>query len=143
MGLLVGPAGRTSWTDQLDGPAGRTSWTDQLDRPAGQTSWTDQLDRPAGRTSWTDQLDGPAGRTSWTDQLDGPAGQTSSFYLKPWPVRIFEDFPFSLYIVAASESDEGLVFCPATPPPCSSVPLPHSALSWILREVEILASSSL
>ena len=44
------------------------------------------------------------------DQLDGPAGQTSSFYLKPWPVRIFEDFTFSLYIVAASESDEGLVF---------------------------------
>ena len=83
MGLLVGPAGRTSWTDQLDGPA--------------------------GQTSWTDQLDGPAGRTSWTNQLDGPAGQTSSFYLKPWPVRIFEDYPFSLYIVAASESDEGLV----------------------------------
>ena len=54
-------------------------------------------------------LVGPAGRTSETDQLDGPAGRTSSFYLKPWPVRIFEDFPFSLYIVAASESDEGLV----------------------------------
>ena len=30
-------------------------------------------------------------------------------YLKPWPVRIFEDWPFSSYIVAASESDEGLV----------------------------------
>ena len=44
------------------------------------------------------------------DQLDRPAGQTSSFYLKPWPVCIFEDFPFRLYIVAASESDEGLVF---------------------------------
>ena len=68
------------------------------------------LVRPAGRTSWTDQLDGPAGQTSLTNQLDGPAGQTSSFYLKPWPVRIFEDYPFSLYIVAASESDEGLVF---------------------------------
>ena len=54
----------------------------------------------ASRTSWTDQL---------TDQLDGPAGQTSSFYLKPWPVRIFKDFPFSLYIVADSETDEGLV----------------------------------
>ena len=54
-------------------------------------------------------LVGPAGRTSWTDQLDRPAGRTSSFYLKPWPVRIFEGFPFSLYIVAASESDEGLV----------------------------------
>ena len=67
------------------------------------------LVRPAGRTSWKDQLYRPAGRTSWTDQLDRSAGQTSSFYLKPWPVRIFEDFPFSLYIVAASESDEGLV----------------------------------
>ena len=77
---------------------------------ASQTTWTDQLDGPAGRTSWTDQLDRPAGRTSWTDQLDRPAGRTSSFYLKPWPVCIFEDFPFSLYIVAASESDEGLVF---------------------------------
>ena len=52
----------------------------------------------------------PAGRTSWTDQLDEPAGQISSFYLKPWPVLIFKDFPFSLYIVAASESDEGLVY---------------------------------
>ena len=30
MGLQVGPAGRTSWTDQLDGSAGRTSWTDQF-----------------------------------------------------------------------------------------------------------------
>ena len=107
---LEGPAGWTSWTDQLDGPAGRTSWTYQLDEPAGRTSWTDQLDRSAGRTSWTDHLDVPAGQTSWTDQLDGPAGRTSSFYLKPWPVRIFEDYPFSLYIVAASESDEGLVF---------------------------------
>ena len=63
----------------------------------------------ASRTSWTDQLYGPAGQTSWTDQLDGPAGQTSSFYLKPWPVCIFEDWPSSLYIVADSESGEGLV----------------------------------
>ena len=55
------------------------------------------------------KMHGPAGRTSWTDQLDGPAGQTSSFYLKSWPVRIFEDFCLSLYIVAASEFDEGLV----------------------------------
>ena len=31
-----------------------------------------------------------------------PAGQTNSLYLKPWP--------FSLYILAASEFDEGLVF---------------------------------
>ena len=29
-GLLVRPAGWTSWTDQLDGPAGQTSWTDQF-----------------------------------------------------------------------------------------------------------------
>ena len=50
-----------------------------------------------------------ASQTSWTDQLDRPAGQTIFFYLKHWSVRIFEDFPFSLYIVAASESDEGLV----------------------------------
>ena len=55
----------------------------------------------ASQTSWTDQLDSPA---------DRPAGQTSYFYLKPWPVRIFAYFPFSLYIVAASESDKGLVF---------------------------------
>ena len=69
----------------------------------------------ASWTSWTDKLDGPAGRISWTDQLDGLAGQTSSFYLKPWPVRIFEDLPFSLHIVAASESDEGLVHFGETP----------------------------
>ena len=62
------------------------------------------------QTSWMYQPDGPAGHTSWTNQLDGPAGQTSSFYMKPWPVRIFEDFPLSLYSVAASESDESLVF---------------------------------
>ena len=55
-------------------------------------------------------VNGSASRTSWTDQPDGPAGRTSSFYLKPWPVRIFKDFPFSSYIVAASESDEGLVY---------------------------------
>ena len=72
MGLLVRPAGQTSWTDQLDRPARRTSWTDQLDRPARRTSWTDQLNTPAERTSWTDQLDWPAGQTSCTDQLDGP-----------------------------------------------------------------------
>ena len=54
-------------------------------------------------------LDRPVVRTSWTDQLDRSSGRTSSLYLKPWPVRIFEDSPFSLYIVAASESDEGLV----------------------------------
>ena len=97
-------------TNQLDRLAGRTSWMDQLDGPAGRTSQTDQLDRPTGRTSWTNQLNRPAERTSQTYLLDRSAGRTSSFYLKPWPVRIFEDFPFSLYIVAASESDEGLVF---------------------------------
>ena len=62
------------------------------------------------KISWTNQLDGPAGQTSWTDQLDGPAGRISSLYLKPWPVCIFKDWPFSLYIVTASESDEGLIF---------------------------------
>ena len=41
--------------------------------------------------------------------LDRPAERTSSFYLKPWPVHIFEDLPFSLYIVAASKSNEVLV----------------------------------
>ena len=56
-----------------------------------------------------DHLDRPAGQTSWTDQLDRPAGRTSPFYFKPWPVRILKDFPFSLYIVAAFESDKGLV----------------------------------
>ena len=60
------------------------------------------LVRPAGQTSWADQLDRPAGRTSWTDQF---------FLVEALAIRIgiFEDFPFSLYIVAASESDEGLV----------------------------------
>ena len=67
------------------------------------------MDRPAGQTSSTDQLDGPAGRISWTEQMDESAGRNRSLYLKPWPVRIFEDWPFSLYIIAASESDEGLV----------------------------------
>ena len=69
----------------------------------------DQLDGLAGWTSWTDQLDGPAGWTSWIVQLDRLAGRTSSLYLKLWPVRIFVDSILSLYIVAASESDEGLV----------------------------------
>ena len=40
---------------------------------------------------------------------DRPAGRTSSLYLKPWPVRTFKDWHLRLYIVAASESDEGLV----------------------------------
>ena len=68
------------------------------------------VNRSASKTSWMDQLDGSAGQTSWTDKPDRPAGRISSFYLKPWPVRLVEDFPFSLYIVAASESDEGLVY---------------------------------
>ena len=34
---------------------------------------------------------------------------TTLQHLKPWPVHIFDDWPFSLYIVTASESDEGLV----------------------------------
>ena len=81
-----------------------------VDGSASWTSWMDQLDGPAGTTSWTDQLDRPAGRISWTDQLDWPIGRTSSLYLKTWPVCIFEDWPFSLYVVAASESDRGIVF---------------------------------
>ena len=48
--------------------------------------------------------DKPARWISYSDQLVGSAG-----HLKPKPVRIFEDSPVSLYIVAASESDEGLV----------------------------------
>ena len=67
------------------------------------------LDVPAGWTSWIDQLDRSAGQISWMDQLDGSAGQISSLYSKPWPVRIFEDSPFSLKIVAASKADKGLV----------------------------------
>ena len=62
--------------------------------------WTDQLDGPAGRTSWTDQLDGPAGQTSWTDQF---------FFFEALASLLIRRFSFSLYIVAASESDEGLV----------------------------------
>ena len=65
---------------------------------------------PAWWTSWTGQLEGPAGWTSWTDQLHGRAGQTRSFYLKPWPVCKFEDCHFRAYIVAASKSNEDLVF---------------------------------
>ena len=75
----------------------------QLVRPAGRTSWTDQLNGLAGRTSWTDKL-------GWIDQLDRPVGWTSYFYLKPWPVRIFKDWTFSLYIVAASMSVKDLVY---------------------------------
>ena len=60
----------------------------------------------ASQTSWTDQLYRSAVQTSWMDQQDRPGGWTSSFYI----LFIFEDFPFSLYIVAASESDEGLVY---------------------------------
>ena len=77
---------------------------------AGYSTRVEDDRRPTYQPNLQSILDGPAGRTSWTNHLYGPAGQTSSFYLKPWPVRIFEDFPFSLYIVAASESDEGLVF---------------------------------
>ena len=77
---------------------------------AWQISLMDQQDGSARRISWTDQLDKPADQTSWMDQPDGPAGQYSSLYLAPWSVRIFEDWPVSLYIVTGSESDEGLVF---------------------------------
>ena len=46
------------------------------------------------------------------DQLDGSdqlLRSASFLYLKPWLINIFKDGPFSLYMVAASESDEGLV----------------------------------
>ena len=66
-------------------------------------------DKSARWISNMDQLDGSAWQTSWTNQLDRPAGWTSSLYFKPWPVHILEHWPFSLYIVGASESDEGLV----------------------------------
>ena len=38
-----------------------------------------------------------------------PAWWTSSLYLKPWPVCTFKDWPFRLYVVAASKSNEGSV----------------------------------
>ena len=85
----------------VNGSASWTSWTNQLDGPAGQTCCSDQLDGPAGRTSWTNQLDEPAGRTSWTDQF---------FLFEALASSHIRRFPFSLYIVAASESDEGLVW---------------------------------
>ena len=125
MQCVNGSSSQTSWMDQLDRPARQTSWTDQLERPAGWTSLTDQLDGLAGQTSLTGQLDGPAGQTSWTDQLDRPAGRTSYFYLKPWPVHLFEDFPFSFYIVAASESDKGLVFTQKRKHVCLFVLIPR------------------
>ena len=62
------------------------------------------------QTSWTNSQDGPARQTSWTDQLGEPVGRTSSKFLKPWPVCIFEDWRFSLYIVAAFESDKDPIY---------------------------------
>ena len=41
--------------------------------------------------------------------LERPAERTSSLHLKPWTVCIFKNWPFSFYIVTASESNEGLV----------------------------------
>ena len=38
-----------------------------------------------------------------------PAWWTSFLYLKPWPVCTFKDWPFRLYVVAASKSNEGSV----------------------------------
>ena len=39
-----------------------------------------------------------------------PTAQTPmSVYLKPWPVCLFEDLPFSLHIVTASKSDKGIL----------------------------------
>ena len=42
--------------------------------------------------------------------LERPAGWTSSLYLKSWPIRLFEDLPFSLYVFAASESDKAIFY---------------------------------
>ena len=61
------------------------------------------------RTRWTNQLDRSARWISFTDQLDRSARRITSLFLKLWPVRMFEDGPISLYNVAASESDDGLV----------------------------------
>ena len=55
----------------------------------------------AGLTSWTDQLDRPAGQTSWTDLF---------FLFEALASSHIRRFSFSLYFVAASESEEGLVF---------------------------------
>ena len=55
---------------------------------------TNQLDETDRRISWKEQLDRPAGWTGWTDQLDGPVLYTWSH--GQWPVRILEDWPFSL-----------------------------------------------
>ena len=85
----------------------------------------------ARQISYMDQLHGSARWISWTDQLDGPAGWTSSLFLKPWPVCIFEDWLFSLYIVALFESDESFVCtCQAQP------------LSWFLFLLKFVATDA-
>ena len=61
------------------------------------------------RASKTNKVDRAASRITYTGLLDRPAGRTNSIYLKPWPVCIFEDWLFSLFIVTYSESNEGLV----------------------------------
>ena len=57
--------------------------------------WISYIDQLNGYQLKGYHLDVPAGRISWTDQLDGSAGWTSSLYMKPWPVHIFKDWPFS------------------------------------------------
>ena len=49
---------------------------------------------------------------------------------------------YQLKIYHLSKSHIGSFVC-AVSPPCTSVPLPHWAMSWILSKVETLASSSL
>ena len=41
--------------------------------------------------------------------VEGPSRMTSSLFLKLWQAPTFKDWRISLYIVANSESNEGLV----------------------------------
>ena len=74
-----------------------------------------------------DQLDGPAGQTSWTNQF---------FLFEALASLHIRRFPFSLCIVAASESDEGLVFIfivashPLFLPWNAKTELPVAVRSW-------------
>ena len=54
------------------------------------------------------------------DQLEVSATQTISFHSKRWPVGVLEDRPLSLYIIVASESDEGLVSSALTNKKCKA-----------------------
>ena len=71
------------------------------------------------------------------DLLSRSTGQTSSLYLKPWQVYIFEDWPFSLYIVAASESDEGLILFRWLPTSCNSQYCKHFWIFFMMKSSHI------